>query len=84
LQYFIEVMRTNVLDGPIPIHRANLRAMIDNVEVDDREIRFHGRRTVLEQLVIGSGGAPTGGPNFVRNWFTSFTLLIFAWFTRGD
>jgi site-specific DNA recombinase len=35
---------------------AYIRSMIDQVEVDDTEIRIVGRRTVLERLVM-SGGA---------------------------
>lgn len=67
---FVEVMRANVLEGDIPFRRAYLRAMIDNVEVDDDEIRIHGRRTVLERLVMGGGVAPAGVPSFVRKWRT--------------
>ena len=67
---FVEVMRTNVLTGDIPFRRAWLRAMIDNVEVDDTEIRIHGRRTVLERLVMGGGASPAGVPSFVRKWRT--------------
>jgi site-specific DNA recombinase len=44
--------------------------MIDNVEVDDTEIRIHGRRTVLERLVMGGCAAPTAVPSFVRKWRT--------------
>ncbi|MCO5155935.1 MAG: hypothetical protein M9945_04145 [Aquamicrobium sp.] len=64
----VEVMRANVLEGAIPFRRAYLRAMIDNVEVDDTEIRIHGRRSVLERLVMGEGIAPAGVPSFVRKW----------------
>jgi site-specific DNA recombinase len=42
--------------------------MIDQVEVDDAEIRIIGRRTVLERLVMGGGAAPAGVPSFVRKW----------------
>lgn len=55
-------MRANLPDGPVPFRRSHLRALIDNVEVDDTEIRIHGRRTVLERLVIGGGAAPAGVP----------------------
>ena len=37
--------------------RAWTRAIIDKIEVDDAKIRIHGRRTVLERLVM-RGGAP--------------------------
>lgn len=65
---FINIMRTNALEGPIPFRRAWLRALIDNVEVDDTEIRIHGRKTVLEQLVMASSPTPDGVPSFVRKW----------------
>lgn len=65
---FTTIMRENIQNGPIPFRRAYLRAMIDNVEVDDTEIRVHGRRTVLERLVMGNGAAPAAVPSFVRKW----------------
>ena len=52
---FTDVMRTNVLTGDVAFRRAYIRSIIDNVEVDDGEIRIHGRRTVLERLVMGGG-----------------------------
>ena len=65
---FVETMRQNVLSGDTAFRRAYLRAVIDNVEVDDTEIRIHGRRTVLERLVMGGGATPAGVPSFVREW----------------
>lgn len=65
---FSDVMRANVTKGSIPFRRAWLRAMIDNVEVDDEEIKIHGRRSVLERLVMGGGKAPAGVPSFVPEW----------------
>jgi site-specific DNA recombinase len=65
---FVETMRTNVLSGDTAFRRAYLRAVIDRVEVDDTEIRIHGRRTVLERLVMGGGASPAGVPSFVREW----------------
>ncbi len=65
---FVEVMRQNVLTGDMSFRRSYLRAVIDKVEVGDTEIRIHGRRTVLERLVMGGGAAPAGVPSFVREW----------------
>lgn len=65
---FVGAMRDNVLSGDTPFRRAWLRAVIDNVEVDDAEIRIHGRKTVLERLVMQGGMAPAGVPSFVRKW----------------
>ncbi len=67
---FTTIMRENIRNGPIPFRRAYLRAMIDNVEVDDTEIRIHGRKTILERLVMGNGAVPAGVPSFVRKWRT--------------
>ena len=56
------------MTGDVPFHRAYLRAMLDIAEVDDTEIRIHGRRTVLKRLVMGGGAAPVGVPSFLRKW----------------
>ncbi|RVH60113.1 recombinase family protein [Sinorhizobium meliloti] len=66
---FARLMRENVTQGAIPFRRAYLRSVIDQVEVDDEEIRIHGRRDVLERLVM-SGVAAAGVPSFVRKWRT--------------
>lgn len=65
---FTETMRQNVTEGSVSFRRAYIRALIDNIEVADHEIRIHGRRTVMETLVMGAGGAPAGVPSFVRKW----------------
>jgi hypothetical protein len=67
---FTDLMRKNVGGGATEFRRAWLRSMIDNVEVDDEEIRIHGRRDVLERLVMGGAAAPAGVPIFVREWRT--------------
>ena len=62
-------MRSNVLTGDTPFRPAYIRSVIDQVEVDDDEIRIWGRRGVLERLVAASGGSsPAGVPSFVRKW----------------
>ena len=66
---FVETMRSNVLTGDTPFRRAYIRSVIDQVEVDDDEIRIWGRKDVLERLVAASGGSgPAGVPSFVRKW----------------
>jgi site-specific DNA recombinase len=61
-------MRRNVLTGETPFRRAYIRAVVDQVAVDDKEIRIIGRRTVLKRLVMGVGVVPAGVPSFVRKW----------------
>jgi site-specific DNA recombinase len=66
---FVETMRLNVMTGDTPFRRAYIRSVIDQVEVDDNEIRIWGRKGVLERLVAASGGSgPAGVPSFVRKW----------------
>jgi hypothetical protein len=65
---FTEIMRTNVLNGKAPVRRTYIRSVIDQVEVDDAEIRIKGRRSVLEWLVMARGEPPSGGSSFVREW----------------
>lgn len=47
---------------PVRLLDVYLRSVIDQVEVDDAEIRIHGRRDVLERLVMGGGATPAGVP----------------------
>lgn len=68
---FAGLMRANVANGPIPFRRAYIRAVIDQVEVDDTEIRIRGRKDVLERLVMSSGTIPAGVRSFVRKWRTT-------------
>ena len=65
---FVALMRQNTLSGETAFRRAWLRAVIDRVEVGDSDIRIHGRKTVLERLVMAGDAAPAGVPSFVRKW----------------
>jgi site-specific DNA recombinase len=65
---FTEVMRGNIVCGEVPFRKAYIQSVIDQVEVDDTEIRVHGSRSVLERLVMGGGATPAGVPSLVRKW----------------
>jgi site-specific DNA recombinase len=65
---FVSVMRQNMLEGNTGFRRAYLRAVIDEVEIDDADIRIRGRKSVLERLVMGGGLTPVGVPSFIRSW----------------
>lgn len=65
---FSALMRENVSSGAIPFRKAYLRAVIDQVEVDDSEVRIHGRKSILERLVMSGAAIPAGVPSFVRKW----------------
>jgi site-specific DNA recombinase len=61
-------MRTNVLTGETPFRWAYIRSVIDQVEVDDAEIRIHGAEKRIGRLAMGGGAAPAGVRSFVRKW----------------
>lgn len=59
---FAALMRKNVANSAIPFRRADLRSVIDQVEVDDGEMRIHGRCDVLKRLVMGGEAISAGVP----------------------
>ena len=61
-------MRRNVLTGDTPFRRAYIRSVIDQIEVDDTEIRIVGRKAVLERFVTRGGAASAGVPSFGLKW----------------
>jgi site-specific DNA recombinase len=65
---FGTLMRKNLTSGEIPFRKAYMAAIIDRVEVDDRQIRIVGRKDVLEQAVLANGAVTPGVRSFVRKW----------------
>lgn len=61
-------MRDQLTNGEISFRKAYLGAIIDCVEVDDHQIRILGRKDVLQQAIMASGGTLTGVRSFVRKW----------------
>ncbi len=68
IERFGTTMREKLTSGEVPFRKAYLGALIDRVEVDDREIRIVGRKDVLEQAVLADGGPVPGVRSFVRRW----------------
>ncbi len=52
-------MREHITTGEVAFRKAYMGAIVDRIEVDDREIRILGRKSILEQAVIS--GAKTAG-----------------------
>ena len=65
---FIDLMRKKLTEGDIELRRAYLRAVVDNVEIEDTEIRTHGRKNRLEQAILQQDRMPASVPTFVREW----------------
>jgi site-specific DNA recombinase len=60
LERFGTAMREKLTSGEVPLRKAYLGAIVDRVEVDDREVRIVGRKDVLEQAVLANGGRAWG------------------------
>jgi site-specific DNA recombinase len=65
---FGNLMRQKITEGDIPFRKAYLRSLIEAIEVDDRVIRIHGSKTVLERAVLSDQAKHPGVRGFVRNW----------------
>ncbi len=57
----------------VPFRKAYIGAIVDRIEVDDHQIRIHGRKDVLEQAVMANGGPvlaeiEPGVHTFVPKW----------------
>ena len=65
---FASLMRQNITEGAVPFRKAYLRSLIEAVEVDDRVIRIHGSKAVLERAVLADQAKHPGVRSFVRNW----------------
>lgn len=68
VERFGRTMREKLTAGDVPFRKAYLGAIVDRIEVDDREIRLIGRKDVLEQAVLANGGPVPGVRSFVRKW----------------
>ena len=68
IEQFGRMMRENLTTGAVPFRKAYLGSIVDRIEVDDREIRILGRKDVLEQCVMASGGPKGEVRRSVRGW----------------
>ncbi|WP_244594528.1 hypothetical protein [Methylosinus sporium] len=68
LERFGVFMREKITVGETSFRRANLRAVVEAVEVDDQVIRIHGSKTSLEQSVVAGEQIGKGVRGFIRKW----------------
>jgi site-specific DNA recombinase len=68
VERFGGAMREKLMTGEVPFRKAYLGAIVDRVEVEDRQIRIVGRKDVLEHAVLANGGPLPGVRSFVRKW----------------
>ena len=68
IERFGQIMRERLTSGEIPFRKAYIGAIVDRIEVDDRQIRIMGRKDVLEAAVTANGGPVPGVRSFIRKW----------------
>ena len=64
-------MRQNITKGPIQFRKADIKSVVDRIEVDDHAIRIIGDQATLEQVV--AAGDKSGGSivrSSLRKWRT--------------
>jgi site-specific DNA recombinase len=61
-------MRDKLTAGDIPFRKAYLGALIDRIEVDDRDVRIVGRKEVPEQAVRASTQGQVSVHSIVPKW----------------
>ena len=68
VERFTRTMREKLTAGDIAFRKAYLGALIDRIEVDDREVRIVGRKELLEQAVLASRHNQDRVHSFVPKW----------------
>ena len=70
IEAFGQLMRQQINSGEVPLRRAYLRAVIDQIKVDKDEVRIMGNTARLERAVASSDkNLPLGGVQpFERKW----------------
>lgn len=68
IEQFTRVMRENFSTGSIPFRKAYLRAIVDEVEVDDHQVRIKGSKDLLERAVLASQNCRSGCSQMSTEW----------------
>jgi len=69
IERFSRDLRAKLADGPVAMRKEYLRAIVDRIEVDDREIRIFGRKDrLMNQLVSDRPKLNPKVPSFGREW----------------
>ncbi|WP_280824461.1 hypothetical protein [Pseudaminobacter soli (ex Li et al. 2025)] len=54
VEEFGRMMRENITSGDIPFRKAYIQAVVDQVEVGDRDVKIIGCKTAIHQAMTGS------------------------------
>ncbi len=64
------MIRENITSGDIPFRKAYIQAIVDQVQVGDREVRIIGSKAAIHQAMSGSKKFWPGVRSFERKWRT--------------
>ncbi len=64
------MMRENITSGDIPFRKAYIQAVVDQVEVGDKQVRIIGSKAAIHQAMTGSKKFWPGVRSFERKWRT--------------
>ncbi|MBU2325895.1 MAG: recombinase family protein [Alphaproteobacteria bacterium] len=70
VEEFSRMMRENIANGDIPFRKAYIQAVVDKVEVGDRQIRIIGNKAAIHHAVTGSKKFWPSVRSFERKWRT--------------
>lgn len=70
IEEFGRMMRENIATGEIPFRKAYLKSVVDQVIVDDKQIRIVGSKHMVESAVFGGKKISQGVRSFERKWRT--------------
>ncbi|MDF1608272.1 recombinase family protein [Hoeflea sp. YIM 152468] len=68
IEEFGRMMRENISTGEIPFRKAYLKSVVDQVIVDDKQIRIIGSKRTIESAVFGGKKFSHGVRSFERKW----------------
>lgn len=70
VEAFGRMMRENITSGDIPFRKAYIQAVVDQVEVGDKQIRIIGSKQAIERAMNGNKKFWPGVRSFERKWRT--------------
>ena len=71
VEEFGRMMRENITSGDIPFRKAYIQAVVDQVQVGDREVKIIGSNAAIHQTMTGGKKFLPGVRSFERKWRAS-------------
>ena len=69
IEKFVNELRMRLTEGNIPLRKAYIRAFVDRITVNGRQIVVEGRKSTLATAAARGSILPSGGvPSFVPEW----------------